>query len=433
MTLQILPVRGLPEIEPAADLAALIAEAADTLRDGDVVAVTQKAVSKAEGRVVPDQDGREAWVERETRRVVARRGELVIAETRHGFVCANAGVDASNVEAGFLSLLPEDPDGSAERIRERLRALTGAKVGVVITDTFGRTWRRGLVNVAIGCAGLPALLDLRGTKDALGRVLETTVVALADEVAAAAGLAMGKAEGIPVAVVRGLPAPAPPHSSIPAAEMVRPPEEDLFRSSPLAAISARRTVRTFGKGAVPREVLTEAVAASLTAPVPHGSRHRRRPWTWVVVDSEPARRALLGAMAGAWVRDLEADGTGPEVIARRLARSDELLGEAPALALPFLSMERADRYPDERRARAERDMFVLATGAAVQNFMLALNAQGFASAWVSSSLFCSEEATAAVGLSSDSLAMGAIAAGPPPDSGSPPRPPVDPGDHLRFR
>lgn len=430
MTLQVLPVRGLPEIERGADLAALIAQAADTLRDGDVVAVTQKAVSKAEGRVVPDQDGKEAWVERETRRVVARRGELVIAETRHGFVCANAGVDESNVEAGFLSLLPEDPDGSAERIREGLRTLTGADVGVVITDTFGRTWRRGLVNVAIGCAGVPALLDLRGSKDALGRVLETTVVALADEVAAAAGLAMGKAEGIPAAVVRGLRPEAPPS---PAAELVRPPEEDLFRSSPLAAISARRTVRTFGEGAVPREILTEAAAASLTAPVPHGSRHRRRPWTWGVVDSEPARRALLRAMAGAWVRDLQADGTAPEVIARRLARSDELLGGAPALALPFLSMEGADRYPDERRARAERDMFVLATGAAVQNFMLALHAQGFASAWVSSSLFCSDVTTAAVGLSADWMAMGTIAVGPPPKGGSPPRPPVDPGDHLRFR
>jgi coenzyme F420-0:L-glutamate ligase/coenzyme F420-1:gamma-L-glutamate ligase len=430
VTLQILPVRGLPEIEQGADLAALIAQTTDPLRDGDVVAVTQKAVSKAEGRVVPDQDGKEAWVERETRRVVARRGELVIAETRHGFVCANAGVDESNVEAGFLSLLPEDPDGSAERIREGLRALTGAEVGVVITDTFGRTWRRGLVNVAIGCAGLPALLDLRGTKDALGGVLETTVVALADEVAAAAGLAMGKAEGIPAAVVRGLRPEAPPS---PAADMVRPAEEDLFRSSPLAAISARRTVRTFGEGPVPREILTEAAAASLTAPVPHGSRHERRPWTWVVVDSQPARRALLGAMAGAWVRDLQADGTAPEVIARRLARSDELLGGAPALAVPFLSMAGADRYPDERRARAERDMFVLATGASVQNFMLALHAQGFASAWVSSSLFCSEETATAVGLSSDWMAMGTIAVGRPPESGSPPRPPVDPGDHLRFR
>jgi coenzyme F420-0:L-glutamate ligase/coenzyme F420-1:gamma-L-glutamate ligase len=430
VSLQILPVRGLPEVDPGADLAALIAEAGPELRDGDVVTVTQKVVSKAEGRVVPDTGGKESWVDRETRRVVARRGDLVIAETRHGFVCANAGVDTSNVEAGFLSLLPEDPDGSAEGIRAGLRARTGSEVGVVITDTFGRSWRRGLVNVAIGCAGLPALLDLRGTKDAHGRVLETTVVALADEVAAAAGLVMGKVEGIPVAVVRGLRPEAPP---TPASALVRPAEEDLFRSSPLAAISARRTVRSFGPGTVPRDVLREAVAASLTAPVPHGSRHRSRPWTWVVVESEPARRALLGAMAGAWVSDLKEDGVGQDVIDRRLARSDQLLGPAPVLVLPFLSVAGADAYPDERRARAERDMFVLATGAAVQNFMLALHAQGFASAWVSASLFCPDEAAAAVGLSPEWLAMGTIAAGPSPGGTPPPRPPVDPGDHLRLR
>jgi coenzyme F420-0:L-glutamate ligase/coenzyme F420-1:gamma-L-glutamate ligase len=386
-------------------------------------------VSKAEGRVVPDTDGKDTWVARETRRVVARRGDLVIAETRHGFVCANAGVDASNVEAGFLSLLPEDPDGSAERIRAGLHERTGADLGVVLTDTFGRSWRRGLVNVAIGCAGFPALVDLRGTKDALGRVLDSTVVAMADEVAAAAGLAMGKAEGIPAAVVRGLHPDAPP---LPAAELARPAEEDMFRTSPLAAISARRTTRSFGPGSVPREVLREAVAAALTAPVPHGSRHRRRPWTWVVVDSQPARRALLGTMAGAWARDLKEDGVTQDVIDRRLAKSDRLLGAAPVLVLPFLSLGAADAYPDERRTRAERDMFVLATGAAVQNFMLALHAQGFASAWVSASLFCPDEAAAAVGLSPDWLAMGTIAAGPLPPDAPPVRPPVDPGDHLRL-
>ncbi|HEV3474008.1 MAG TPA: coenzyme F420-0:L-glutamate ligase [Actinomycetota bacterium] len=431
--MEIFPVRGLPEIDHGSDLAALIAELAPPLRDGDVVAVTQKIVSKAEGRVVSDEEGKDAWVERETRRVVARRGDLVIAETRHGFVCANAGVDASNVAAGFLSLLPEDPDGSAERIRAGLRDRTGSDVGVLITDTFGRTWRRGLVNVAIGSAGVPALLDLRGTKDAHGRILETTVVALADEIAAATGLAMGKAEGIPVAVVRGMRREGPDAPPRPAADLVRPPDEDLFRSSPLASISGRRTVRAFGPGAVPREALTEAVAAALTAPVPHGSRHRRRPWTWMVVASEPGRRALLGAMAGAWVRDLKEDGVPQDVIDRRLAKSDELLGGAPVLALPFLSLAAADDYPDERRARAERDMFVLATGAAVQNFMLALHAQGYGSAWVSSSLFCSEEAGAAVGLSPDWLAMGTVAAGPLPGDEPPPRPSIDPGDHLRFR
>jgi dehydro coenzyme F420 reductase / coenzyme F420-0:L-glutamate ligase / coenzyme F420-1:gamma-L-glutamate ligase len=227
------PVPGLPEVRAGDDLVALIrtalAEHGPTLADGDVVVVTQKVVSKAEGRVVPEEpDGKAAWVAREARRIVARRGDLVIAETRHGFVCANAGVDASNVPPGTLSLLPEDPDRSAERLRGSLERATGARLGVVITDTFGRPWRRGLVNVAIGCAGLPSLVDLRGTADAGGRPLEVTVVALADEIAAASGLVMGKSDGVPVAVVRGVSLDGDP---APAAAMIRPPEEDLFRTS----------------------------------------------------------------------------------------------------------------------------------------------------------------------------------------------------------
>jgi coenzyme F420-0:L-glutamate ligase/coenzyme F420-1:gamma-L-glutamate ligase len=206
---------------------AALGSAGFDLGEGDVVVVTQKVVSKAEGRVVPiEPDGKAAWVARETRRVVARRGDLLIAETRHGLVCANAGVDESNVADGFITLLPEDPDASAERIREDLVRATSVEVGVVVTDTFGRPWRKGLVNVAIGCAGLPALVDLRGTKDAAGRVLDVTVEALADEAAAAAGLVMGKAEGIPVAIIRGIRTDAPVS---PASALVRSPAEDLFR------------------------------------------------------------------------------------------------------------------------------------------------------------------------------------------------------------
>jgi coenzyme F420-0:L-glutamate ligase len=424
VTVEILPVRGLPEIRHGDDLAALIAEAIE-LRPGDVVAVTQKAVSKAEGRVVAGE--KEEWVAREARRVVARREDLVIAETRHGFVCANAGVDASNMAPGFVSLLPEDPDGSAERLRAGLVERVGRDPAVVITDTFGRPWRRGLVNVAIGCAGLPSLVDLRGTTDAHGRTLEATVVAVADEVAAAAGLVMGKAEGVPAAVLRGLHLDAP---TLPARELVRPPDEDLFRWSPLEAITGRRTVLGFRRDPVPRSGLREAAAAALSAPVPHGSRHRRRPWTWVVLESAPARRRLLAAMRDAWRRDLLADGTGQDVITRGMRRSEALLGEAPVLALPFVTLAAADHYPDDRRRQAERDMFVLATGAAVQNFMLALHAQGFASAWLSSSLFCKPEAAAAVGLGPEWLAMGAVAAGRAAEE-PPPRPMVDPAAHLR--
>ncbi|MCI0581580.1 MAG: coenzyme F420-0:L-glutamate ligase, partial [Chloroflexi bacterium] len=236
MSVEVHPVQGLPEVRSGDDLAALLAEplAALGVLDGDVIAVTQKVVSKAEGRVVAEGEGRAAWVVRETRRLVARRGELVIAQTPHGLVCANAGVDASNVEAGFLTLLPEDPDGSAERLRVSLSDRLGARLAVVITDTFGRPWRRGVINVAIGCAGMPALVDLRGTLDHQGRELETTVVALADEVAAASGLVMGKALRVPAALVRGVAREGPPSA---AAEIVRPPNEDLFPASPLLSIS----------------------------------------------------------------------------------------------------------------------------------------------------------------------------------------------------
>jgi coenzyme F420-0:L-glutamate ligase/coenzyme F420-1:gamma-L-glutamate ligase len=431
MTVQIIPIRSMPDVTAGDDLSSLIVDALgdEDLRDGDVIAVTQKIVSKSEGRLVPEGEGKEAAVQREARRVVARRGGLVVAETRHGFVCANAGVDQSNVPEGFLSLLPEDPDASAARIRTGLNDLTGRDVGVVVTDTFGRPWRLGVVNVAIGCAGVPALIDLRGTKDLHGRILESTILGFADEVAAASGLVMPKDEGVPVAVVRGL-RPGAAHGS--AHELVRPPEEDLFRESPLLSISARRSIREFGSGAIPREALHEAVAAALTAPVPHGSRHRNRPWLWTVLESPAARRRLLGAMAAAWARDLEADGTPREIIRARRARSDALLGPAPVLAVPSVSLAAADEYPDERRREAEREMFLLATGAAVQNFMLALHAQGFASCWVSSTLFCKDESRAALGLEPEWLPMGAVAAGPLPPDSPPPRPRIDPEQRIRL-
>ena len=430
MTVEVIPVRGIPEVDAGDDIASLIAAAlgAFELGDGDVVAVTQKIVSKAEGRVVPDE-GKEDAVLREARRIVARRGDLLVAETRHGFVCANAGVDRSNVPEGFLSLLPEDPDAAAARIRAGLLDRTGRMVAVVVTDTFGRPWRRGVVNVAIGCDGLPALVDLRGTKDLHGRLLESTVVALADEVAAASGLVMAKDEGVPVAVIRGL-RPEGPHGT--ARQIVRPRDEDLFRESPLASLSARRSTREFGLGSITREALQEAVAAALAAPVPHGSRHTTRPWLWMVLESSAARNRLLDAMGAAWARDLEADGVSRDVIDRRRAKSDALLGKAPVLAVPFLSMGRSDEYPDRRRREAEREMFLLATGAAVQNFMLALHAQGFASCWVSSTLFCKEETRRALGVGSEWLPMGAIAAGPVPSGHASPRPPLDPDAHLRL-
>ena len=230
--LEIRPVEGVGEVRPGDDLAGLLAAAAPDLADGDVLVVTQKVVSKAEAQLVPidpnDPDSKARIVEGESVRVLRRRGELVISETRHGFVCANAGVDLSNVEDGWAALLPEDPDRSARRLRDGLRHRLDVDVAVVVSDTFGRVWRRGLTDVAIGCAGIRAVVDLRGTADALGRELAVTEVCVVDELAAAAELVMGKSSGICAAVVRGVD-PAWLGRGEVRREVVRPAHEDLFR------------------------------------------------------------------------------------------------------------------------------------------------------------------------------------------------------------
>jgi coenzyme F420-0:L-glutamate ligase/coenzyme F420-1:gamma-L-glutamate ligase len=240
--LSVFPVTGVGEVSPGDDLAALLAaalvepggqpSAPGGLADGDVLVVTQKVVSKAEGRIVEidatDPDAKRRLVESESVRIVRRRGDLLITETPHGFICANAGVDLSNVAAGTAALLPLDPDRSARRIREALEHRYRVSVGVIISDTFGRTWRRGVTDVAIGIAGVAGVVDLRGTVDANGRVLDSTELCVADELAGAADLVMGKDRGIPAAVLRGVdPAWLRPGSV--AAEIIRPQGEDLFR------------------------------------------------------------------------------------------------------------------------------------------------------------------------------------------------------------
>ena len=235
--LQVFGIEGIGEIHPGDDLAGIIATAAsegpDTaLADGDVVVVTQKIVSKAENQLVaidPDDPvSHKPLVEAESVRILRRRGDLIISETRHGFVCANAGIDLSNVESGYAALLPEDSDRSARRIRDGIRGKAGLDVAVIISDTFGRTWRRGVTDVAIGSAGIAAVLDLRGTPDALGREMQVTEVAVVDEIACAAELVMGKSSGIPVAVVRGVEPSWFRDGSV-HDEIVRHPNDDLFR------------------------------------------------------------------------------------------------------------------------------------------------------------------------------------------------------------
>ena len=255
------PVPGLPEFSPGDDLAGAVAAAAPWMADGDVVVVTSKAVSKVEGRLVPVPPGadREALrlqaVEDEAVRVVARRGPLAIVQTRQGWVVAAAGIDASNVAQDALVLLPEDGDASARALRERLRELLGVDVAVVVSDTFGRTWREGLTDVAVGAAGIAALIDHRGSVDAFGNRLETTRTAVVDELAGAADLVKGKLAGVPVAVIRGLtPRPAEPDDGT--RPLVRLPADDLFPYGARDLVGSREP----GADLVPRAGELAAVA-----------------------------------------------------------------------------------------------------------------------------------------------------------------------------
>jgi coenzyme F420-0:L-glutamate ligase / coenzyme F420-1:gamma-L-glutamate ligase len=231
LSINILPVTSMGELRRGDDLAGLIVEHV-SLEAGDVVVVTQKIVSKTEGRVVEidsdDPSERVRLVESEAVRVLRRRGELLVTETSHGFVCANSGVDLSNVENGWAALLPQDPDRSARRIRDGIRARTGLEVAVIVSDTFGRPWRVGVVDVAIGCAGIAGVIDLRGSVDTFGRELQATEVCVADELASAAELVMGKAKSVPVAIVRGVEPDWLRQGSV-SGEIVRNHGEDLFR------------------------------------------------------------------------------------------------------------------------------------------------------------------------------------------------------------
>ncbi len=389
VAIEIIPIPAIPEIGPGDDLAAIVgralAEERIQLRDGDVVVVTQKVVSKAEGRIVPEEPGGKArWVAKETRRVVARRGDLVIAETRHGLVCANAGVDTSNVADGYLTLLPEDPDASAEGIRAALSSESGVDVAVVITDTFGRPWRQGLVNVAIGSAGFPALVDLRGMKDAVGRILEATVEALADEVAAASGLVMGKAQGIPAAVVRGVRAEGPP---LPASALVRPAEEDMFRESSFESLLSQNQATAFGPGKVAPDLVRGALLAAETALL-GGDEH---PWILMEVGDEQARVRLNAATESG---------------------SAEILATAPVVVIGFVGPP-GPQAGGERRSEPAWDEAVLSAGAAMQKVVLAFHALGLASCWIPPTRFRSSEVKRALGVAAQPVLNGAVAAGPP--------------------
>ncbi|MEU6314126.1 coenzyme F420-0:L-glutamate ligase [Streptomyces sp. NPDC047014] len=411
---------GIPEVRPGDDLAKLIVTAFPGLRDGDVLLVTSKIVSKAEGRIV-EAGSREAAIDAETVRVVARRGSLRIVENRQGLVMAAAGVDASNTAPGTVLLLPEDPDASAAAIRAGVRDALSVDVGVVVTDTFGRPWRNGLTDVAIGSAGVRVLDDLRGGTDTHGNPLSATVVATADELAAAGDLVKGKTAGLPVALVRGLPHLVGEGSA--ARDLVRAPADDMFRlgtsEAVREAVTQRRTVRSFTAEPVDPGAVRRAVAAAVTAPAPHHTT----PWRFVLLESETSRLRLLDAMREAWIADLRADGRSEESIARRIRRGD-VLREAPYLVVPCLVTDGAHHYGHARRDAAEREMFVVAMGAGVQNLLVALAGERLGSAWVSSTMFCREVVRETLSLPATWDPMGTVAVGhpstPPPER--PPRP-----------
>ncbi|MGH3860078.1 coenzyme F420-0:L-glutamate ligase [Actinokineospora sp.] len=431
-SVEILPVRGLPEFRPGDDLTGAIVAAAPWLRSGDIVVVTSKIVSKVEGQLVSvpsDPEARDAvrrkLVLDEAVSVIARKFRSLITQNRLGIVQAASGIDSSNVAGDELALLPVDPDASALALRGGLRERLGVEVAVVITDTMGRAWRIGQTDAAIGSSGLRVLHSYAGQIDSQGNELSVTRVAVADEVAAAADLVKGKLGGVPVAVVRGLEIG---DETSTARDLLRPVEEDLFRlgteesiaQGRREAVLLRRSLREFSGEPVDPESLRRAVAAGLTAPAPHHTKPVR------FVRLAEQRKALLEAMREAWKTDLRADGKSEEWIERRVARG-ELLFDATEILLPFLVREGAHSYPDPRRTEAERTMFTIAGGAAVQGVLVALAAEGLGSCWVSSTIFCPDVVREVLDLPADWEPLGAIAVGHPLAELSPREVPTDEG------
>jgi coenzyme F420-0:L-glutamate ligase/coenzyme F420-1:gamma-L-glutamate ligase len=416
--IEILPVAGLPDFRPGDDLVTAIARAAPWLRDGDIVVVTSKVVSKCEGRIVAapaDPEARDALrrqlIEQEAVRILARKGRTLITENAYGLVQAAAGVDGSNIGSSELALLPVDPDASAAALRAGLTQRLGVRLAVIVTDTMGRAWRNGQTDVAIGAAGLPVLQGYAGATDTHGNELLVTEVAVADEVAAAADLVKGKLTGIPVAVVRGLTLPDDGSTG---RRLVRAGEEDLFWLGTAEAIDLgrtqaqllRRSVRRFSPEPVPPDIVETAIAEALTAPAPHHTRPVR--FVWI---RDPARRTdLLDAMKANWRADLTADGRPADAVERRVARG-QILYDAPEVVIPFMVPDGAHSYPDTARQAAEHTMFTVAVGAAVQALLVALAVRGVGSCWIGSTIFAAEVVRTRLDLPADWEPLGAIAIG----------------------
>ncbi|UQX12378.1 coenzyme F420-0:L-glutamate ligase [Candidatus Mycobacterium methanotrophicum] len=430
---EILPVTGLPEFRPGDDLSAVLAAAAPWLRDGDVLVVTSKAVSKCEGRLVDapvdaqDRDTlRRTLVGAEAVRVLARKGRTLITENKLGVVQAASGVDGSNVDAGELALLPVDPDASAAALRAGLRQLLGVTVGVVVTDTMGRAWRNGQTDAAVGAAGLAVLHNYAGAVDQHGNELVVTEIAVADEIAAAADLVKGKLTAIPVAVVRGLPASIVSDTGDTARHLVRSGADDLFWLGTAEALELgrqqaqllRRSVRQFANEPVPPQLIEAAVAEALTAPAPHHTRPARFVW----LQTPATRIRLLDRMRDKWRADLSGDGKPADAVERRVERG-QILYDAPEVVIPMLVPDGAHDYSDAARNDAEHTMFTVAVGAAVQALLVALAVRGVGSCWIGSTIFAADLVRDELGLADDWEPLGAIAIGYPLE-------PTEPRDPL---
>lgn len=416
-------------------------DGANGLLDGDIVVVTSKVIAKVEGQTV-EASSRDDAIRKQTVRVVATkqtpRGLTTISQTKHGLVLAAAGVDASNTDEGTVVLLPEDSDASAASLRASIEDHFGVRVGVVITDTMGRPWRLGVTDVAIGADGVQVLDDFTGRTDPYGNTLEMTVVAIADEIASAVELATGKLARAPLAVVRGLGHHLTEKAAR-ASNVVRPLEEDLFWlgtaeamvEGAKRAVAKRRTIRQFTNDHVDTDVIERAIADAVLAPTPHHSE----PFRFIVLRADDShhctrRTELLEAMREAWVADLtDIDNKPSDEVERRVARGN-LLRTAPVVVIPIVDLAAgAHTYTDDRRNAAERDLFMVAGGAAVENLMIRLAAEGLGSAWISSTIFAPDVVREQFHLSEQAIPLGAVAIGYPGASAKD-RPARNPGDFL---
>ena len=444
-TFTVLPVPLDHLFSPGDDINSIVTEALATIRwpdesagisDGDIIVVTSKVVAKAEGRVV-EAASRESVIDQQAERIVAvkntPRGITKIVQTSHGLVLAAAGVDASNTDQGTVVLLPVDSDASARQLRDHVIDRTGVTVGVIITDTMGRPWRLGVTDVAIGSSGVHVLDDYTGRHDDFGNTLEMTVVAIADEIASAVDLATGKLNNAPVAVLRGLSHLVIADDGPAAKDIVRPLEEDLFslgtreamQAGARAAVSARRTIRSFTDDSVDPPALHRALEDAVLAPAPHHSE----PFGFIILRRDNPthhrrRIELLDAMRSAWEHDLTTiDGKSEDEVERRVARGN-ILRTAPVVVVPFIDLATgAHTYPDDRRNAAERDLFMVAGGACVENLLIRLAAEGLGSAWISSTIFAPQIVRAHFGLGDRMIPLGAVAVGVPaqPAKDRPPR------------